>query len=102
MINIQSLKFAYPSGEFRLDIQELSVSSGEKVAVIGPSGTGKTTLLNLLAGILTPAKGTVLVDGVTVNGMSDAGRRDFRITNIGFIFQDFGLLDYLDVRNNIP
>jgi putative ABC transport system ATP-binding protein len=101
MINIQSLKFAYPSGEFRLDIQELSVSSGEKVAVIGPSGTGKTTLLNLLAGIITPAKGTILVDGVAVNEMHDTARRDFRITNIGFIFQDFGLLDYLDVRNNI-
>ena len=101
MINIQSLKFAYPSGEFRLDIQELSVSSGEKVAVIGPSGTGKTTLLNLLAGIITPAKGTILVDGVAVNEMHDTTRRNFRITNIGFIFQDFGLLDYLDVRNNI-
>jgi putative ABC transport system ATP-binding protein len=101
MINIQSLKFAYPSGEFRLDIQELSVSSGEKVAVIGPSGTGKTTLLNLLAGIITPAKGTILVDGVAVNEMHDTARRNFRITNIGFIFQDFGLLDYLDVRNNI-
>ena len=101
MINIQSLKFAYPSGEFRLDIQELSVSSGEKVAVIGPSGSGKTTLLNLLAGILTPPKGTVLVDGVAINEMNDAKRRYFRISNIGFIFQDFGLLDYLDVRNNI-
>jgi putative ABC transport system ATP-binding protein len=101
MINIQSLKFAYPSGEFRLDIQELSVSSGEKVAVIGPSGTGKTTLLNLLAGIITPAKGTILVDDVAVNEMHDTARRNFRITNIGFIFQDFGLLDYLDVRNNI-
>ena len=101
MINIQSLKFAYPSGEFRLDIQELSVSGGEKVAVIGPSGTGKTTLLNLLAGILTPQKGTVLVDDMAVNKMHDTARRNFRITNIGFIFQDFGLLDYLDVRNNI-
>ena len=55
----------------------------------------------LLAGILTPNKGSILVNGMTVNGMNDAGRRDFRITNIGFIFQDFGLLDYLDVRNNI-
>ncbi len=101
MINIQSLTFSYPTGDFHLDIDELAIERGEKVAVIGPSGSGKTTLLNLLAGILTPVKGTVLVDGVTVNGMNDAARRDFRITNIGFIFQDFGLLDYLDARNNI-
>jgi putative ABC transport system ATP-binding protein len=101
MIKISSLKFAYTSGDFHLDIDDLSVSRGEKIAFIGPSGSGKTTLLNLLAGILTPPKGTVLVDGVVINEMNDAKRRDFRISNIGFIFQDFGLLDYLDVRNNI-
>ena len=101
MIKISSLKFAYASGDFHLSIPEFALSRGEKVAIIGPSGSGKTTLLNLLAGILTPPKGTVLVDGVAINEMNDAKRRDFRISNIGFIFQDFGLLDYLDVRNNI-
>ena len=101
MIKISSLKFAYTSGDFYLSIPEFALSRGEKVAIIGPSGSGKTTLLNLLAGILTPPKGTVLVDDVAINEMNDAKRRDFRISNIGFIFQDFGLLDYLDVRNNI-
>ena len=52
MIEINSLTFSYPTGEFRLDIEELSVASGEKVAVVGPSGSGKTTLFNLVAGIL--------------------------------------------------
>lgn len=101
MINIQSLSFTYPSGEFRLDIQELSVSSGEKVAFVGPSGSGKTTLLNLVAGIIPPNNGSIKVDNDEISALGDTARRNFRIRNIGFIFQDFGLLDYLDVRDNI-
>ena len=101
MIHIHDIEFRYPSGEFHLGIQELTIARGEKVAVIGPSGSGKTTLLNLVAGILTPGKGSVRIDDMEISGQSDTSRRDFRITNIGFIFQDFGLLDYLDVKDNI-
>jgi putative ABC transport system ATP-binding protein len=101
MIEINSLTFAYPSGEFRLDIHELSVSRSEKVAFVGPSGSGKTTLLNLVAGILPPNKGSIKVDNDEISTFNDTARRKYRITNIGFIFQDFGLLDYLDVRDNI-
>jgi putative ABC transport system ATP-binding protein len=97
MISIQDLKFYYRLGEFSLAIQEFAVTKGEKVAVIGPSGSGKTTLLNLIAGIITPIKGTVIVDDDRVSQLNDTGRRDFRITNIGFVFQDFELLDYLNV-----
>ena len=101
MIHIQQLQFQYPTGEFRLNIAEFSVSKGEKIAVIGPSGSGKTTLLNLVAGIIIPPKGAVSVDSVKVSKLADAERRDFRITNIGFVFQDFELLDYLNVYDNI-
>ena len=101
MIEINSLTFSYPSGEFGLDIKDLSVSSGEKVAFIGPSGSGKTTLLNLVAGILTPGIGNIRIGDAEISGLSDTERRNFRISNIGFIFQDFGLLDYLDVHDNI-
>jgi putative ABC transport system ATP-binding protein len=101
MIQIQSLDFHYREGEFRLHIPEFQVEHSEKVAVIGPSGSGKTTLLNLIAGILTPEQGTIKVGEVQVNDLPDAGRRDFRITNIGFVFQDFELLDYLNVLDNI-
>lgn len=101
MIRLSDIDFRYPSGEFHLVIRELLVTAGEKVAVIGPSGSGKTTLLNLVGGILTPGKGRVLIDDVEINRQSDTSRRDFRITRIGFIFQDFGLLDYLDVQDNI-
>jgi putative ABC transport system ATP-binding protein len=101
MINIQSLTFTYPSGEFRLDIPELSVAVGEKVAFVGPSGSGKTTLLNLVAGIFPPKRGSIRVEDDEISSLGDTARRNFRISNIGFIFQDFGLLDYLDVRDNI-
>ena len=71
------------------------------LAVIGPSGSGKTTLLNLIAGIIIPEQGTISVNNVKVGELNDAGRRDFRITHIGFVFQDFELLDYLSILDNI-
>jgi putative ABC transport system ATP-binding protein len=101
MITIKGLEFQYPNGEFNLNIPDFSVTRGSKVAVIGPSGSGKTTLLNLISGILTPKKGSISVNEVQVSGLDDKGRRDFRITNIGFVFQDFDLLDYLNVMDNI-
>jgi putative ABC transport system ATP-binding protein len=101
MINIKQLEFHYRQGEFKLNIPEFQVSGSEKVAVIGPSGSGKTTLLNLIAGIITPVQGAVKVDDIKVSELNDAARRDFRITSIGFVFQDFELLDYLNVLDNI-
>jgi len=101
MIRVDSLEFYYREGEFCLSVPELTVEKTEKVAVIGSSGSGKTTLLNLIAGIVTPIKGTVSVDDLKVSELPDAGRRDFRITSLGFVFQDFELLDYLNVMDNI-
>ena len=101
MISIESLRFRYPTGEFHLHVPDFQVASGEKIAVIGPSGSGKTTMLNLIAGILLPEAGSVTVNGIGVNALSDARRRDFRIANVGFVFQDFELLDYLSVLDNI-
>ena len=101
MIKITDVSFQYRTGEFRLNVPEFRISRGEKIAVIGPSGSGKTTLLNLIAGIIKPEEGRVTVDDITVSGLSDSDRRDFRITHIGFIFQDFELLDYLCVMDNI-
>jgi putative ABC transport system ATP-binding protein len=101
MISISNLDFHYDDGDFRLTIPEFTVARSEKVAIIGPSGSGKTTLLNLLSGIRTPHQGSIKVGNVHVSGLSDTGRRDFRITNIGFVFQDFELIDYLNVMDNI-
>jgi len=101
MIQLHNVAFSYPTGGFRLAVSDLRIERGEKVAFIGPSGSGKTTLLNLIAGIFRPAAGTIRVHDFDTAGALDRARRDFRITNIGFIFQDFGLIDYLSVLDNI-
>lgn len=101
MIEIEQLQFAYPKSEFRLIIDHLEVKSGEKVAVVGPSGSGKTTLLNLISGIIVPESGSVKVDEIVVSNQTDSFRRNFRIANIGFIFQQFELVEYLRVADNI-
>jgi putative ABC transport system ATP-binding protein len=101
MIKINNLEFHYDAGDFRLLIPELVVPRAEKTAFIGPSGSGKTTLLNLVAGIFLPRAGEVTVDAFNVSNLYDSERRNFRIQNIGFVFQDFELIDYLNVLDNI-
>lgn len=101
MIEIKNLDFAYPGNSFALRVPNLSVASGEKVAVIGPSGIGKTTLLKIIAGIVEPQAQTVQVDGMELLGLKEVERRAFRISRIGFVFQELELLDYLNVLDNI-
>lgn len=101
MIRISDIHFRYIPGEFHLGINDLVIDAGEKVAVTGPSGSGKSTLLNLVAGILLPQEGYIEIDGLKITSQSDQARRDYRISNIGFIFQEFGLIDYLNVTDNI-
>ena len=101
MIELKALQFDYREGDFSLRIPELFIGEGEKVAVIGASGSGKTTLLNLIAGIDVPRQGQINVCNTALHEVSDARRRDFRITHIGFVFQNFELLDYLNLLDNI-
>ena len=100
MIELREIDFNYPKGGFQLKIPELLVTKGEKLAIIGPSGSGKTTLLNIIAGILI-SKGEVRVNGEIVNTLVDSQRRAFRSSEIGFVFQDFELLEYLTLYDNI-
>ena len=101
MIRITDLQFRYGEGDFALLIPELRVERGERVAVIGPSGSGKTTLLNLIAGIATPQRGRVVTKGMEVTALDAARRREFRIRNIGLVFQEFELLEHLSVLDNV-
>jgi len=101
MINIDNLKYSYPNSDFSLEVATLSIEKGSRTAVIGPSGFGKTTLLNLIAGILQPQEGDLKVNGTNVSQLSDSECRNFRIREIGFVFQDFKLLEYLSVLDNI-
>ena len=101
MIRIEKLDFAYPQGPFRLVIDELHIEPETSVAFIGPSGSGKTTLLHLAAGIITPEEGRIFTGGHEVSALPDGARRDFRIRHVGLVFQEFELLEYLDVGDNI-
>jgi putative ABC transport system ATP-binding protein len=101
MIEIRELLFRYPASGFGLRVSELQVADKSRVALVGPSGCGKTTLLSLLAGIHTPDAGTVRVGDVLVSSLSDALRRAFRIRTVGMVFQEFELLEYLNVEENI-
>ncbi len=101
MIELTDVYFSYPEGEFSLRVPQLCIEDGETVAVIGPSGSGKTTLLHLITGIATPQTGKVVTHGVEVSGLDDPGRRDFRVRRLGLVFQEFELLEYLSVLDNI-
>jgi ABC-type lipoprotein export system ATPase subunit len=101
MISVSDLEFRYGEGEFRLQVPSLELERGAIAACIGPSGSGKTTLLNLIAGIIVPQDGRVTTNEVEVTDLPDDQRRSFRITNIGLVFQEFELLDYLSVLDNI-
>jgi putative ABC transport system ATP-binding protein len=101
MITIKDLEFKYPGAGFYLQIPELNIEKGEKVAILGPSGTGKTTLIHLLAGILVPISGSILIDGLDISNYGVEDRQDFRALKMGLIFQEFELLEYLAVIDNI-
>ena len=101
MISLRDMVFEYPDSDFSLRAGALDIDAGQTAAVIGPSGSGKTTLLHIAAGILLPTGGSVRVSGAEISRRSDAERRGFRIANIGLIFQEFELLEYLTVRQNI-
>ena len=101
MIEFDDIRFAYPGSAFRLAVRSLRVAAGEKAVLTGPSGSGKTTLLNLAAGIVLPDSGTVRVGGRAVSSQSDRQRRTFRVSDVGLVFQEFELLEYLTVRQNI-
>lgn len=101
MIRVENLSFRYSPTSFGLRVPQFELNDNERVAIVGPSGSGKTTLLNLIAGILTPEAGEIDVAGTDVAKLSDTERRRFRASTIGFVFQDFALLDYLSARQNI-
>ena len=101
MIAARDLSFAYPGGGFALKVPSLDVAPCERVGVIGPSGTGKTTLLNLVAGMVRADAGALTVADTDLATLDDAARRRFRATHVGFIFQNFALVDYLNAYENI-
>lgn len=80
---------------------DLTVREGEFVGIMGPSGAGKSTLLNILATIDRPTSGEILIDGTSILNMKEEQLSAFRRDKLGFIFQDYNLLDTLTVKDNI-
>lgn len=80
---------------------DFKVDKGEFIAIMGESGSGKTTLLNILATLDKPSNGSVILDGKDITKIKEKDLASFRLKNLGFVFQDFNLLDTLNVRDNI-
>jgi ABC-type lipoprotein export system ATPase subunit len=108
-IAIHGLRFSYAesgasadrASAFSLHLDEWKVEKGRRVALHGPSGCGKSTLLDLIAGSLAPHSGQLEVEGSDLAKLSESQRRAHRIRQIGFVFQDFPLVDYLDAEENV-
>ncbi|HEX7017013.1 MAG TPA: ABC transporter ATP-binding protein [Cyclobacteriaceae bacterium] len=79
----------------------LEITEGEFTAIVGPSGCGKTTLLNILGGLDQPTSGTVTINGVDISRMKDSELIDFRLRNIGFVFQAYNLIPVLTALENV-
>jgi putative ABC transport system ATP-binding protein len=80
---------------------DLSFKQGEFVAIVGPSGSGKTTLLNIIGGLDNPTDGVVMIDGVNITKLSNWKKTNFRMNNIGFVFQSYNLIPVLTAKENI-
>jgi putative ABC transport system ATP-binding protein len=79
----------------------LHIEEGEFVALVGPSGSGKSTLLNMIGGLDEPTSGTVIIDGIDITGLTENKLIDFRLHNIGFVFQSFNLIPVLTAKENV-
>ncbi len=104
-LSIQNLKKSYgePGGSRLsiLDIEAFEMQDGEQVVLIGSSGGGKTTLLNVIAGITTADSGTVTIDGAEVTSLPEPARDRFRAQRIGYVFQTFNLLPAFTALENV-
>lgn len=101
-LEISNLTFKYPQQAGpTLEIPHFTIARGEKLFMFGPSGSGKTTLLGLVGGLFNPSTGAISVLGQSITAMSSAHRDKFRASNVGFIFQIFNLVPYLNVIDNV-
>jgi len=104
MIETRHVSKIYKMGELNLEVIKdlnISIGSGEFIAIVGPSGSGKSTVLNILGGLDIPTSGEVIVDSVDITNLNTTQLAHFRGEKIGFIFQSFNLIPVLSVYENI-
>ena len=100
MIEIKNLSKQFQN-ETEIDYHDITFETGKSYMLLGASGCGKSTLLNMIAGILSPTGGSIVIDGVDMSLASQKAKDKFRIEKIGYIFQDFKLINDMTVADNI-
>jgi putative ABC transport system ATP-binding protein len=100
MIEIKNLCKQFQN-ETEIEYKDITFETGKSYMLLGASGCGKSTLLNIIAGILSPTKGSVIIDGDDMTKESQKKKDKFRIENIGYIFQDFKLINDMTISDNI-
>ena len=101
LLQVTDLQFAWPGQPVLLDIPAFSLQAGERLFLKGPSGSGKTTLLGLLGGVHQPQQGAISLLGQSLRQLSSLRRDRFRADHTGYLFQQFNLLPYLSVLDNV-
>jgi putative ABC transport system ATP-binding protein len=104
MLEIKALKKSYTQGSQNIEIFEslnFHVQKSQRVAIMGKSGSGKSTLLSIISGIIKPDAGDISLDSIFYKNLQESELNDFRATNIGFIFQNFHLVSYLNALENV-
>ncbi|HZW13132.1 MAG TPA: ABC transporter ATP-binding protein [Noviherbaspirillum sp.] len=101
MLELRNLSKSYPNGRRVLNGLSYRIEDGEYVAIMGDSGVGKSTLLNLIAGLDSPDGGEIVIDGVSMSALDDDGATALRREKFGFIFQAFHVLPHLTLAQNV-
>ncbi|MEM9057416.1 MAG: ATP-binding cassette domain-containing protein, partial [Pseudomonadota bacterium] len=101
VLALDGVAFGWTAQQTLIDIADFSIQRGESVFLRGPSGSGKSTLLGLIGGVLVPQRGRIAVDDIDLVTQSPSGRDRVRADRMGVIFQQFNLLPYLSVLNNV-
>ena len=101
MLEIENLSFGWRPGQVLLDIPKMCLGQSERLFLRGPSGSGKSSLLGLIGGMLLPQRGSIRILDTPIESLKGAARDRFRADHIGLIFQQFNLLPYLDAVDNV-
>ncbi|MBN2826187.1 MAG: ABC transporter ATP-binding protein [Campylobacterales bacterium] len=104
MLHLKSLSKSYEQGTQSIEIFKnlnFELHKGQRVAIMGKSGSGKSTLLSLISGIIKPNSGDIVLDNTSYQSLSEKQLNNFRATHIGFVFQNFHLVSYLNALENV-